>query len=44
DYLAPGLVAHESSKREGEMVDVPDFGSPPADWALLDPDSFVAGK
>jgi predicted dehydrogenase len=42
DYLAPGLVAHESSKREGDMTDVPDFGSPPSEWKLLDPDSFVA--
>lgn len=25
-YLLPGLVAHESAKRGGELMDVPDFG------------------
>lgn len=29
-YMAPGLVAHESAKREGEVLQVPDFGEPPA--------------
>jgi predicted dehydrogenase len=42
DYLVPGLIAHESSKREGELLEIPDFGEPPANWELLDPDSFVA--
>jgi len=42
DYLVPGLIAHESSKRDGELLDIPDFGEPPAHWELLDPDSFVA--
>lgn len=41
-YLAPGLVGHESSGREGEMLDIPDFGEPPSGWSLLEPDSFVA--
>ncbi len=26
----PGLIAHESAKREGAMLTVPDFGNPPA--------------
>ncbi len=25
-YLVPGLIAHESAKREGELLDVPDLG------------------
>lgn len=37
-YCAPGLVAHESCKQGGAMVDIPHFGEPPADWELLDPD------
>jgi predicted dehydrogenase len=28
-YLVPGLVAHESAQRGGEMLEVPDFGDPP---------------
>jgi predicted dehydrogenase len=28
-YSAPGIVAHESAKREGEMLEIPDFGSVP---------------
>jgi len=28
-YCAPGLVAHESAKREGELLPVPDLGSAP---------------
>jgi predicted dehydrogenase len=34
-YSAPGLVAHESAKREGEMLDIPDFGTPPLHWDFL---------
>lgn len=30
-FTAPGLVAHESAKREGERLAVPDFGRPRAD-------------
>lgn len=37
-YLAPGLIAHESAERGGEFMDVPDFGEPPAQWEHLDPD------
>lgn len=29
-YCAPGIMAHESAKREGETLPVPDFGSAPA--------------
>ena len=28
-YMAPGLVAHESATRGGELMEVPDFGDPP---------------
>jgi hypothetical protein len=27
-YLVPGLIAHESAKRGGELMEVPDFGNP----------------
>ncbi|WNR46032.1 Gfo/Idh/MocA family protein [Paenibacillus roseipurpureus] len=42
DYMMPGLIAHESSLRNGEMLEVPDHGEAPSGWDLLDPDSFVA--
>lgn len=42
DYVLPGLIAHESSKRDGELLPIPDMGEPPADWAQLDPDAFAA--
>jgi len=29
-YTAPGIIAHESAKREGELLKIPDFGKPPA--------------
>ena len=35
-YNAPGIVAHESAKRDGERLSIPDFGMPPADWPVLD--------
>jgi len=31
-YLVPGLIAHESALREGELLDVPDFGDAPSVW------------
>jgi hypothetical protein len=41
-YNAPGIVAHESARREGERLAIPDFGAPPAGWTWLDPaDPFV---
>lgn len=27
-YNAPGIIAHESSKRNGELLKIPDFGTP----------------
>lgn len=35
-YCIPGLIAHESSLRGGEMLTIPDFGSPSAKWSLLE--------
>jgi hypothetical protein len=32
-YCAPGIVAHESAKREGELMKVPDFGEPQGEVA-----------
>jgi predicted dehydrogenase len=37
NYCAPGLIAHESALKDGEWLDIPDFGSPPTDWVRLDP-------
>jgi hypothetical protein len=33
--MIPGLIAHESALRGGELMDIPDFGDAPADWARL---------
>lgn len=35
-YNAPGIVAHESAKRGGELMKVPDFGLPPKDRPTMD--------
>jgi len=35
-YSAPGIVAHESAKREGELMKVPDFGEPPQNARFLE--------
>jgi predicted dehydrogenase len=29
-YTVPGIVAHESAMRGGELLEIPDFGDPPA--------------
>ena len=29
-YVLPGLIAHESAMRNGELMEVPDFGEPPS--------------
>ena len=29
-YCVPGIVAHESAKRGGELLEIPDFGDPPS--------------
>jgi predicted dehydrogenase len=34
-WCAPGIVAHESALQGGQLLDVPDYGQPPADWPLL---------
>ena len=31
-FTIPGIVAHESVCRGGELLDVPDFGDAPTDW------------
>lgn len=28
-YCVPGIIAHESAKRGGELMEIPDFGGPP---------------
>jgi predicted dehydrogenase len=35
-YNLPGIIAHESAKREGELLSVPDLGSPPAGSSTLE--------
>lgn len=37
-YNLPGLIAHESAMRGGEVLDVPDCGDPPAGWEVLSAD------
>ena len=37
-FNIPGLVAHQSALKDGELMDVPDLGDPPADWEVLDPE------
>ena len=34
-YNAPGLIAHESSLREGALMEIPDFGQPDSSWEML---------
>jgi predicted dehydrogenase len=34
-YMLPGIIGHESAMRDGELMSVPDFGEPPADWELM---------
>ncbi len=36
-FNIPGLIAHESALRDGELLPVPDLGDPPADWEVLEP-------
>ena len=35
-YNAPGLIAHESSKAEGAIMEIPDFGTPPTGSVMLE--------
>jgi hypothetical protein len=34
-YMIPGLIAHESALRGGELMDIPDLGDAPADFERL---------
>jgi hypothetical protein len=40
-YTAPGIVAHESCKRDGEVMKIPDFGMPDDSRAPLDPNAVL---
>ncbi|MCD6518894.1 MAG: hypothetical protein J7M05_03095, partial [Anaerolineae bacterium] len=31
-YLAPGVVAHKSALKDGEVLSIPDWGDPPENW------------
>jgi len=33
-YLIPGIIAHESAKNGGELLEIPDLGDPPTDNRL----------
>ena len=35
-YMLPGIMAHQSAMQNNAALDVPDFGDPPADWAMLE--------
>lgn len=35
-FCAPGIIAHQSALRDGEMLDIPDFGEPPKDAKIMD--------
>ena len=39
-FSGAGVVAMESARQEGKRLEVPDFGEPPADSALLDPEQM----
>lgn len=34
-YMIPGLIAHESALRGGELMDIPDMGDAPAGWERI---------
>lgn len=34
-YMIPGIIAHESALRGGELMDIPDLGEAPADFERL---------
>lgn len=42
EYLLPGVIAHKSALKNGELMNIPDIGTPPSTWEMLNPDSFVA--
>ena len=33
-YMIPGLIAHESALKGGELLEIPDLGDPPTDNRL----------
>lgn len=34
-YCVPGIIAHESAKLDGALLDIPDLGDPPDGWDRL---------
>ena len=40
-YNIPGLTAHQSALKGGQVMDVIDLGNPPDDWEVLDVDELV---
>ncbi|MCC2683531.1 MAG: oxidoreductase domain protein [Paenibacillaceae bacterium] len=43
-YCVPGLIAHESAMRDGEMLPIPDLGEVPASFELLNPEEVQANQ
>ncbi|HEY0828605.1 MAG TPA: Gfo/Idh/MocA family oxidoreductase [Bacilli bacterium] len=37
-YCVPGIISHESAKQGGIQMELPDFGTPPSGWDILDPE------
>jgi predicted dehydrogenase len=35
-FCAPGIVAHQSALRDGEPMEIPDFGNPPEGMTIMD--------
>ena len=35
-YNAPGIVAHQSAERDGELMKIPDYGVPSESWSVLE--------
>ena len=34
-YTVPGIIAHESAQKEGQLLQIPDFGYPPAHYGYI---------
>jgi hypothetical protein len=43
-YCVPGMIAHESAMREGDMLPIPNLGEIPESLDLLDPEGFQANQ
>ena len=41
-FVLPGLIAHQSALRDGELLTVPEIEAVPQNFEMLNPDSFVA--